>query len=90
MVSVFYVYFIQEQKASKSAPVKIGVAQDVIQRLMNIQTGNPRTLKIVATLGPFSEAQAFDLERGLHRRFKSLRLRGEWFSGKALKMLGGI
>lgn len=65
------VYFIQ---GGKDGPVKIGVAEDIADRLAGLQTGHWCELSVIRTLegGPL-------LERWLHRFYGSLRLRGEWF-----------
>jgi len=76
-----YIYFVQEQKKSKRAPVKIGVAKDIDKRVAELQIGNPRDLDVVLRMGPFSEKVAYRLERDLHIRFSQKRIRGEWFSG---------
>ena len=75
-----YVYFIQEV-IGIHAPIKIGVSQDVGERLRNIQGCNPRKLEVYAVMGPMGKAKAFDLEDKLHHKFRRYRLRGEWFSG---------
>lgn len=83
---MFYrLYFIQEVKASKKAPVKIGIAKDVAERLSTLQIGNPRRLVVILESAPMSLLQARALESSLHRRFKRERIRGEWFSGKILR-----
>ncbi len=43
--------------------VKIGVSTDPNRRINDMQTGNPRPLKLSVTLGPFSEKEAFATER---------------------------
>ena len=75
-----YVYFIQEA-IGLHAPIKIGVSNNVKERLRNIQCCNPRKLEVYATLGPMGVAKAFQVEEALHKKFKSFHLRGEWFSG---------
>ena len=52
--------------------VKIGKSNDVEKRLGILQIGNPSQLVIKHV---FSR----DIERVLHRYFKSRRVRGEWF-----------
>ena len=82
-----YVYVIQEDKPSKKAPVKIGVAIDVEERWRGLQTGNPRLLKLVATFGPMTREGAYEMESAMHHRFRKQNLRGEWFSGRILRYL---
>lgn len=54
--------------------VKIGVATKVNGRLSAMQTGNPDEVKLLACT-PGDE----ELEGKLHKRFKRLHVRGEWF-----------
>ena len=75
-----YVYFIQET-IGRHAPIKIGVAINVQQRLKDLQTSNPRQLEIYTVLGPMIKMQAFDVEKRLHHKFRRHHIRGEWFSG---------
>lgn len=83
----FYVYVVQEHKASATAPIKIGVARNVGRRVESLQTCNPRELKIRAVFGPMSRANAYGLESHLHKSLCAFRLRGEWFSGKAMGLI---
>ena len=83
----FYVYVIQEVKVSKTAPIKIGVSNDVERRLGALQVSNPRELAVKLRFGPMSRADAYNLERHLLTKLKHCRLRGEWFSGKALNLI---
>jgi hypothetical protein len=83
----FYVYVIQEVKASATAPIKIGVSNDVERRFGALQTSNPRQLALKAKFGPMDRAGAYALERHLQSSLKNFHLRGEWYSGKALKLI---
>lgn len=64
------IYFIQAQDK-----IKIGVTDDPVVRITELQTGNPYRL-ICKLLVDGS----FDEERRLHRMFLEDRLVGEWFS----------
>lgn len=86
----FYVYFVQEVKVSKAAPVKVGVTSNLKRRMKAMQTGNPRELTCRVLLGPMSRADAFEYEQQLHGTFKRMRLRGEWFSGKLLARISEL
>lgn len=69
------VYFIRQGVAG---PVKIGVANDAVKRLRQLQTNQPIPLKIIRLLeGDRAE------EAKLHTRFAAQRLNGEWFSYSA-------
>ena len=64
------VYFIGEVGTEF---VKIGMTiREPLKRLLDMQVGNPRELRIIAT----SESHN---ERDLHVLFKGRRVRGEWF-----------
>lgn len=66
------VYFVQE---GERGPIKIGVARRVEFRFSDLQVGNPRPLRLLHVISGGTDAH----ERSLHRRFHSLRIRGEWF-----------
>ena len=75
------VYIIQ---AGISGPVKIGLAADVEMRLAALQTANYEELRVIKVFQGGGE----DLEFYLHRKFKNLRIRGEWFSFSEEMMKG--
>lgn len=56
--------FVKIGKASGSASIRVA----------QLQTGCPYQIEVIATI-----PGGLELERSLHRRFKSLRARGEWF-----------
>lgn len=64
------IYFIQED----SGPIKIGSAESVKGRLSNWQTHTIKCLKVLA-----KQEGGRNLERRLHKRFESCRIKGEWF-----------
>lgn len=66
------VYLIRQ---GVTGPVKIGVANDVVKRLRQLQTNQPIALRLIRVLDGDRDA-----EITLHKRFHSLRLNGEWFS----------
>lgn len=82
-----YVYLIQEQIKGSKGAVKIGLSANIERRIENMQVGNSRRLKLIATMGPFHEIKATCFEQQLHRRFKKHRIRGEWFSYRCLARL---
>lgn len=82
-----YVYMILETGVVMDACLKIGFSYKPESRLKEMQVGNPRPLKMAAKLGPFSEAQAVDIERKLHRVFKKYHVRGEWFDAECLNRM---
>jgi len=57
---------------------KIGKADDLKQRLHDLQVGCPYELSVSAFL-PCELSEAFKLEQMLHRKYSGCRARGEWF-----------
>lgn len=63
-----FTYFIQDD----AGPVKIGQAKNPLERMGLLQCGNPRELYLRMVL-------PFDVEHGMHVRFREWKVRGEWF-----------
>ncbi len=56
---------------------KIGITQDVQQRIRSMQSGNPHSIVLIAyRIVAYAEAN----ERNLHAHFQHCRRRGEWFA----------
>jgi hypothetical protein len=68
-----YVYFIQGETTKR---IKIGIAWNPKQRIIELQAGSPDRLSLLLTLRTVNSA---DDERHLHHQFKDFRLHGEWF-----------
>ena len=64
------IYFIR----SYNEFVKIGRSYDVQARIIGLQTGSPRKLKVMAVMEGHSQT-----EIGLHQMFEKHRAQGEWF-----------
>ena len=71
-----YLYGISDGKM-----IKLGMSYDIKKRLKQLQTSNPKSLRIVWKYytGKCVKTAAA-LEKKLHRRCKKFRGRGEWFS----------
>jgi len=69
----FFVYFISAKAVG--FPIKIGISKDRHLRFMSLQTALPYDIDLLALM-PTTDPI---MERRLHRQFKHLRLRGEWF-----------
>jgi hypothetical protein len=54
--------------------VKIGIAVDVMKRMRDLQSANPKRLELLAVV-----EGCHKFERSLHRRFADLRHSDEWF-----------
>ena len=70
-----YVYAIQDEHRF----VKIGKANNVNDRLRDLQVGNPEELRLVGIIECQNESHAIRLEKFLHTEYANYRYRGEWF-----------
>lgn len=73
----------QEQKVylittEKLFPTKVGIAQNPRDRLCNLQIGNWEKLILYSCFCTGAIA-AFRVEKAIHKDWKHLHLRGEWF-----------
>lgn len=59
--------------------IKIGVTENMENRLRSISTGNPRPLKIMAIIDVGYNIDAHTVEKDLHYRLADARSSGEWF-----------
>lgn len=72
-----YVYIITDGE-----DCKVGVSDNPAKRLKQLQTGNPKKLKIVDTFEVPRKEIAFKVEKEAHSKIQSLyEKRGEWFKG---------
>lgn len=69
------IYFIQ---CGKNGPIKIGVSEDPIERLRQLQTANPYELKLLWVHDPKKLGDEIT-EQGLHAELEHENIRGEWF-----------
>lgn len=69
-----FVYFISDGEY-----IKIGKAKQPKQRLMELQTGNPKELKILWLIPCKNDKAAYYVEQSLHGLYRSYRQCGEWF-----------
>ena len=67
------VYFIQ---CGTAGPVKIGKAYNVPARRKSLQTAHHEELTIIRTISDVH----LNVEGWLHRRYKHLKIRSEWFT----------
>lgn len=58
-----------------SGLVKIGVSDDVEQRVKTLSTGCPEVGEVIHVIDDFG----FKAEKWLHKHFKELKVKGEWF-----------
>jgi predicted GIY-YIG superfamily endonuclease len=72
-----YVYIITDGE-----DYKVGVSDNPGKRLKQLQTGNPKKLRIVSTFTLPEKSTAFKVERESHTKIGALyEKRGEWFKG---------
>jgi hypothetical protein len=84
------VYFVQSEDGG---PIKIGRAEDVAHRLLQLQTSRPDKLVLLA-----AAPATFEDERKIQDAFAQHRVKGEWFSPvpglldlvKSISSLGSI
>jgi len=71
------IYFIADDF---NGSVKIGFAIDLNKRISNLQTGNPRPLKLMGFIKTANKVDDRKIEKALHKKYKNLHVSGEWFS----------
>ena len=69
-----FVYFLFDGEF-----VKIGIADEIIKRISEIQTSNARKISLLAYKAFETRAWALYAEKELHSFFDLFRLNGEWF-----------
>ena len=70
------IYFIQ---AGERGPIKIGITNNVIKRLNDLQVANYKHLFVRYTIPFDSRLQAETFEKLMHRVHHKQCIRGEWF-----------
>src|SRR5690348_7786681 len=65
-----WVYFIQ----TEDGPIKIGIANDPLKRLAELQTSHHAPLKLLGV-----SPGTLIVERKIHKQLDAHRLQGEWF-----------
>lgn len=68
-----FVYFIKTGDA-----IKVGIANDIDKRMINVQVGNPHKIELLHSLS-LSEERARQTESEVHEIFHKTNLNGEWF-----------
>ena len=71
-----YVYFIQE---GNTHLYKVGRTNEPLTRLKQLQTGNPRRLKLYRAIECRDLASACRLELNLHKYLAGQKVFGEWY-----------
>lgn len=60
-------------------PCKIGIGSNPRSRVVNLQSGNPRPIRLYAEIALPERCHASDVERAVHHILRASRLSGEWF-----------
>lgn len=66
-----FIYFVQ---VGLKGDIKIGFSKNIKSRIHTLQTSIPETIRLLGYV-----AGDMNLEKELHKRFKLLRRKGEWF-----------
>ncbi len=69
-----YIYAIQSESA-----VKIGISKQPSIRLRDLQVANESTLHLLWSVLAPTRTKAKNIERRVHKRFRDMRMKGEWF-----------
>lgn len=70
----YFVYFISDGQF-----VKIGISNDVMKRLGDLQVGNPKPLTVLFSVPVRNKKDALELEYRLHNVYREFARCGEWF-----------
>jgi len=76
MTEKSFVYLIYDKDRNA---VKIGKANNIQQRLSDLQTGNPTKLEVLSSIECESSKQAEQLESELQQQYTDLHILNEWF-----------
>jgi len=85
LIDKYYVYFISCGEKNNPS-IKIGMAKDPTKRILDLQIGNPKLLKLESTIECRSRKHAHNLEHWLHKCFSKYHIRGEWFKKNKLNV----
>jgi hypothetical protein len=77
-----HLYFIQ---SDVTGSIKIGRSNNPKRRLGDLQTGNPRKIKLISVI----EGKGH-LEKKLHESLKDFKLRLEWFDYKCVGSIPAV
>jgi hypothetical protein len=72
-----YVMFSEIRGITKTMNVKIGISNNVDDRIKGVQTGNPGKIHLIAAFNAGKEAQKHEVY--FHKKYKKFSTSGEWF-----------
>ena len=73
-----YVYFMLDGFGH----CKIGNSLNVMKRKKSLEVGCPYELEIIKIFKLPNKSEAEKIEKALHKKFKKVNIRGEWFEEK--------
>ena len=76
-----YLYFI----GWNNGPIKIGITDNVIDRIQRLQTGCPHELNVISLYKSADRRMIYAIEQTLHKMFSKHKLQGEWFENEVVK-----
>lgn len=84
--SQYFIYIIGESK--RGLNFKVGISKDPAKRRKQLQTGNPRPLRVLAKWDVGTRARAKARETIIHNRLRAERSlsNGEWFQAPFCKV----
>lgn len=71
----YFIYFVADGEY-----VKIGVSNNVKQRMTELQVSNARKLELIALVPARGRQEAYTLEEKLHWCYRNYLVRGEWYN----------
>lgn len=76
-ITEIYVMFAEIRGITNSMHIKIGISNNVNDRVKGVQTGNPGKVHLIRSFPAGQDAQKYEL--CLHKKYKSYSIGGEWF-----------
>lgn len=76
-ITEIYVMFSEIRGITDTMHIKIGISNNVNDRLKGVQTGNPGTVHLIQSFPAGRDAQKHELH--LHKKYKQYSTGGEWF-----------
>jgi hypothetical protein len=73
-------YSAHYEQGSYRGPFKVGIAKQPLDRIKDIQTGNPQPIEVIWVSKFMDRGMAYAAERFIHELLKKHRISGEWFN----------
>jgi hypothetical protein len=82
-----FLYMVGAFTHKRIAFIKVGVTNDIAERIRQLQTGQAFEVRLIAAWRAKSRMHAFDKEAEVHRKFGKFRVRGEWYRDHMIRRL---